>query len=929
VWAKSLNERGHWLPLWQHLDDAADIAGALFDDWLTAGVQKLLAAPLDGDVEAARAAVRFLAGVHDVGKATPAFAVQDPVLSSRMCQSGLQMPATACGLPDRRRVPHALAGHHLLLHWLLDRGWHARAVAPWAVVVGGHHGVPPTPLAVADGSPTEFPDLYGGPAWAAAQRELIDRMAAHTGANQYLDRWRHARLTAAFQVVASGLVIVADWIASDESLLPFYGDRLPEVAENPARSAEALAQLALPRPWQPSDAPHSAEDLFTSRFVLPAGARLRPVQQAAHDIAAQMATPGMMVIEAPMGEGKTEAALAAAEVLSRRWGCGGVMLALPTQATTDAMFSRVVQWLDRMGSPREPVGAVTLSHGKASLNRLFRGILQTGEPAQVGCDEDGGAAGAVCGHSVTAHSWLSGRKKSQLANFVVGTIDQLLFAALKSRHLMLRHLALAGKVVVIDEVHAYDAFMNSYLMKVLTWLGAYRVPVIALSATLPAERREALLNAYTGTSVPAQNPQDDDGQGYPLISWTGDGPAAHRQAVAPSGRSVVVHVDQLAGGIHNDLVPLAELLGHLLAGGGCAAVIRNTVARVLRTAEALEQVFPGEVTIAHSRFIAADRLRKDNELLAWFGPPGEGSERPQRRIVVASQVIEQSLDVDFDVLITDLAPVDLVLQRMGRLHRHQRGDGQAERPANFRQARMFLTGADFRCQPPQLEPAAADHVYHRFPLLRSAAVLMPRFAATVTLPDDIAPLVSAAYGPEEIGPDSWLPTLETQRLRWQTSIHDRAARAATFQIDNPPADGDAILGWVSGSVGETDDDAQGQGQVRDGAPSLEVVLVERDDAGSLFTPTWLPGEQGALPIPTDRCPNSEVAAVMLQCALRLPVNLSGRDIEDALRAQTPQAWQQSKLIYRLPALVVDSDGHGLAGDRPVRYTPDTGLEVLR
>jgi CRISPR-associated endonuclease/helicase Cas3 len=916
------------MPLWQHMDDAAGVAGEIFDTWVPPLARATIAQPFGGDHDAARVAVTFLAGVHDVGKATPAFAVQDPVLAARMREHGLAMPPNKDQLPDRRRVHHSLAGHHLLRSWLINHDWSPRTVSGWAVIVGGHHGVPPEPWTVNEGCPRDYPDLYGEGLWVQVQQELIDRMATRTGALARLQSWRPVLLTPAFQVLVSGLVIMADWIASDQTLLPFHREDLPEVAQDRTRTTLALSRLALPPSWSQPNTPSSVEELFSTRFNLPPAARPRPVQHAAHDVAEHMETTGMMVIEAPMGEGKTEAALAAAEVLARRWGCGGVFVALPTQATTDAMFARVVEWLDAMGSAGEPVGAITLSHGKASLNRLFQGIARAGAPTQIGCDEDNSEGAGGCDHAVVAHAWLSGRKKAQLANFVVGTIDKLLFAGLKARHLMLRHLAVAGKVVVIDEVHAYDAFMNSYLMKVLSWLGAYGVPVVALSATLPAERREALLNAYNRQNRSAQPPEEPAASGYPMISWTVDRAVAMRE-IPPSGRQTIVAVEPLGGGINDDLGRLVALLEDLLSDGGCAVVVRNTVPRVLSTARILERVFPGEVTVAHSRFITADRLRKDDRLLRWFGPPRRGTERPARRIVVASQVIEQSLDVDFDVLVTDLAPVDLVLQRMGRLHRHDRGADQQDRPAKLRDARIFLAGAHFQDGPPQLEPAAADYVYHRFPLLRSAAVLQPRFGKTLNLPDDIAPLVADAYGEEQVGPLSWQETLETQRQRWQRSIEERTSKARTFQIDDPGIDGDAILGWVSGSVGEADDDAQGQGQVRDGAPSLETILVQQNSAGEWRTPSWLPPGQSGLLVATDRPPDRTVASVLIECTLRLPISLSDKDTEDSLRAGTPPAWRQSKMIYRLPALVVDSDGLGWVGDRPVRYTPDTGLEVLK
>lgn len=921
------------------MDDAADVAGDLFDTWLPDAVRKFLAAPFDGDSAAARRALTLLAGLHDLGKATPAFAMQVGRLAEAMREQGLDMPPSKAMLSDRHLVPHAVASHHLFRRWLTERGWSPQRATPWAVILGGHHGSPPDSALLQNALPARLPNLYGQGLWSDVQTELIDRMVLRTGAADHMAEWAEIKLQQTFQVLATGVVILADWIASNPLLHPLTGSDQPDVVAAATPSRSAVHQLGLPPPWRPHGVTGRVEEFFTARFRLPENAVPRPVQVAACEVAESMRDPGLVIIEAPMGEGKTEAALAAAEIMARRWGAGGLQVALPTQATTDAMFDRIVAWLDAMGADGQQVGAVTLSHGKARFNKLFQGLVAAGRPVDVGCDAYEAGASDVAGHAVVAHSWLAGRKKAQLANFVVGTIDQLLFAGLKSRHLMLRHLALAGKVVVIDEVHAYDVFMNSYLVKVLTWLGAYGVPVLALSATLPPDRRQALLDAYQrGRAIAAggaggheSDGHESDGRhdssGYPLISWTEDARCACRD-VAPSARRTTVSVGALDGGVDEDADALIGLLEERLSEGGCALVVRNTVARVLQTADALEAAFPGEVSVAHSRFIAADRMRIDAELLRRFGPPVPGAPRPHRHIVVASQVVEQSLDVDFDILVTDLAPVDLVLQRMGRLHRHQRGVDQAERPSKLRSAQVFITGVDLTQEPPVLERAAAQHIYGAYPLLRSAAVLRDRLGGRLELPADIAPLVRAAYGSERIEPESWCETVAEAERTWRAEIDRRTANARAFQVADPFRSGRAILGWVSGSVGETDDAAQGQGQVRDGEPSLEVILVQHDGAGRWHTPGWLPADEAMLDLPRDEAPADAVAAVLASCTVRLPVTLSRNEIEQKLRSQTPKSWATSPLLHRLPVVAVDHDGRGVIDDRPVRYTPQRGLEVL-
>lgn len=930
VWAKSTDDDGGWLPLWQHMDDAADIANCLFDQWLPDNVVQLLGDEFGGDRGEARTAITFLAGIHDLGKATPAFAVQHTLLAQAMRERGLYIEPTL----DRRGAHHSVAGHHLLVQWLINHGWGRERARTWGVVLAGHHGVPPdvdgeqSSRPIAPDDPDRVHSLYGSGKWAHVQRELVERVAARTGADACLGQWRDIKLSARFQVLTTALVIVSDWIASNSDLLPFHHGSLPEVVEAPQRAKQALHTLGLPQPWRPRDVPEDLSTLFASRFDLPADAELRPVQGATCEVAREMPDPGLLVVEAPMGEGKTEAALAAAEIMASRWGSGGLLVALPTQATSDAMFDRVVRWLDSMGAAEQQVaGAVTLSHGKARLNRTFQGLMRAGTVVDVGRDDvdDVSRHRHRLSHAVLAHSWLSGRKKSQLANFAVGTIDQLLFAGLKARHLMLRHLGLAGKVVILDEVHAYDTYMSSYLLRVLSWLGAYRVPVIALSATLPGDRRQALAEAYLrgrdGENVDVTAVAGDIG--YPSLAWTAQGSVRTRVA-RESGRATSVALEHLA----DDPDELVALLSDTLSDGGVALVVRNTVHRVLETAERLRREFPDEVTIAHSRFIAADRLRKDTELLESFGSPGRTTHRPYRHIVVASQVVEQSLDVDFDVLVTDLAPVDLVLQRMGRLHRHQRGARQYDRPTKLRQARTYITGVDFSCAPPELEPAAARDVYGTYPMLRSAGVLWPRIGGSVELPADIAPLVQQAYGTDTVGPPDWQEAIAAAHENWSAREAARTGRAENFQINEPARRGKPIIGWLHAGVGETDDESRGQGQVRDGAPSLEVILVVSEPSGRWHTPYWVESTMCNITIPRDDVPPDAVANVMAACSLRLPLTFSNADAEEDLWSGTPVAWEHSPVIYRLPALVVDEEGWGTVAQQQVRYTSRTGLTVI-
>ncbi len=538
-----------------------------------------------------------------------------------------------------------------------------------------------------------------------------------------------------------------------------------------------------------------------------------------------------------------------------------------------------------------------------------------------------GSARRVSPASLHAHQWLRGRKKQLLSSFAVGTIDQVLFAGLKSRHLALRHLAVAGKVVIIDEVHAYDAYMNSYLDRVLEWLAAYRVPVVMLSATLPAVRRRELVAAYAGETTPelaaALDLPDD---AYPLITAVapGGGVLTARPAAA-SGRRTEVAVERL----DDELPTLVARLENELRDGGCALVVRNTVDRVLDAAQHLRAHFGAEaVTVAHSRFIAADRARKDTELRERFGPGGDRPAGPH--IVVASQVVEQSLDIDFDLLVTDLAPVDLVLQRMGRLHRHPR-----TRPPRLARARCLITGVeDWSADQPV--PVRGSLAVYQGPhtLLRALAVLGPHLdGVPLVLPDHISPLVQAAYDERPVGPAHWAPALAEARKRYLARLTEKRERADAFRLGPVRRAGRPLFGWLDGNAGDADDSRSGRAQVRDSEESLEVLVVQRRADGRLTTVSWLDGGRGGLDLPEHAPPPHRTAEIVAACALTLPRTLTHPGVIDRTIAELERfvvpAWQVKECPWLAGELllVLDEDHRARLSGWEVHYSADDGLRV--
>ncbi|WP_346426241.1 CRISPR-associated helicase Cas3' [Actinobaculum sp. 313] len=652
-----------------------------------------------------------------------------------------------------------------------------------------------------------------------------------------------------------------------------------------------------------------------------------------------MELPGLMIVEDATGGGKTEAALLAAEILAARTGRSGLLFALPTQATTDAMFARELTWLDHIeeaysASGAPSVFATSLLHGRARLNtkaamlrrkgyeiheRLLGSLGEDADdiaagptpenshttplPGEIGWDEVEARANASTRVSSrttpTEHqtdiailSWFNGRKKSMLSDFVVTTVDHLLFGAMRSPHLALRHLGLSRKIVIVDEVHSYSTYMNVYLDRALTWVAAMGVPVILLSATLSEERCSALVNAYrdglnvaqglkSRTTAITSNVAARLNTPFPCVVTVGSSDS-HVSPTQSSGRRSTTTVQSL-----RDDVDLTSFFREHLADGGCALVVRNTVRRAQNTYLELRKVFGEDVSLHHAGFTVSDRQAKDADLLARFGPPGreeQGTQRqikrPERAIVVATQVVEQSLDVDFDLLITDLAPFDLILQRMGRLHRHRR-----PRPPRLTEPLCYVQCLPSPGKPdPHLEHGAKA-IYGTYDLLRTAATIneVLERGGTVSVPDDVHHLMETVYGNEGTSPPAWAEALAEALSDAEKEKRSKAEAAETFLLHppKPAAPSTSLVQWLDGTA--SDNEEKGRAQVRDGEDSLEVILLDASDA-ELRTLSTAPEAPGVR-IPTDRVPDKPTVRAMMLSAVRLPASLtSGRKIDDAINS---------------------------------------------
>lgn len=944
VWGKSDRDTGDSMSLWKHMTDSAAVAAKLWDEWLPDSVkQQIIQGSGSAGTAEARTLVTWLAATHDAGKIHPLFAFQVSGLADKMQPLGL--PIDSVYTPEQR-IPHSALSYATLSAWLItEYDFKPRVAASYAAVSGGHHGAPATQGLISRAK--SVTDALGGK-WHEVQKELLDACARLTGAEQFLPLWRERKLSAEVQMLLTGVVIVADWNASDTDLFA-YNDPSP----TDERTSRAWAQRGLPPAWRaPANKP-DVEEGFATRFGLPPGAKPNQMQRETVKVANDMVEPGLLIIEAAMGEGKTEAAFAAAEVFAAKWGLGGVIIGLPTQATSDGMFARFMSWVEKLPDDfsREAVRSIYLAHSKAALNEEFAAVSRVDPIRSVFDNEFRKSDSGHEAHAVIAHQWLYGRKKGLLANFVVATVDQILFSALQSKHVVLRHLALAGKVVIIDEVHAYDAFMNEYMQRVLHWLARYNIPVIMLSATLPAKTRKMLVAAYEGgrakpevtrsaslldrrrTSSAVASPQSelDGNPGYPLII-----------ASNPSGISLA-KPPASSGGVEVSLQPMDDDVEHVLEqlsevrnSGGCVGIICNTVARAQGLFQALSEVFePDELILNHSRFAVPDRMSTEARIRGLLGPDAyvekQGNVRPHRLVVVGTQVLEQSLDIDFDLMITDIAPVDLLLQRMGRLHR--RREVANPRPEHLAQPVCLVRGvADWATQPPLFNDGSAA-VYGDWALLRSAAVLAAKLSGeeAISIPAEIPELVQAAYAAETAVPKEW-----DEAMKQATAVHnDLVAKKKTdaqmFLLKKPS---DFTLGnatdFLERNLGDASEEikaeAKGMARVRDIEESIEVILMYRD-GGPRFLP-HLTRYAGRL-VPDDMPPENAMAKALSSCTVRLPGRVCQWHrvdrVLDQLEADGVAAWQKSPWLKGQLVLFLDNNFTAVLDGIQLRYDRQLGL----
>jgi CRISPR-associated endonuclease/helicase Cas3 len=844
LWGKTARNNqnpNQFHPVVFHMLDVGNIARELLSERASPRWRNALVKTLNADADTLIDWLPYLIALHDIGKISAAFQSANKQQTERLKHEGFSFDSW---------LSNADVSHSTISQIYVDG-----IARVWSEAIGGHHG--------------HF--LHPDNDIKSAQRKLASEPAEwqtlRQNADAILRRWFLKRdLTqlpgpsnlSTATMAMTGFMILCDWLGSDERYFkPTPDAEIETYAETSRRRAEqAMCESGL-LVSTTSDASTNTATLFDDLGTL------RSLQLAIDTIPIEiLQSPSLTIIEAPTGEGKTEAALALAHRIAHITGTDELYYALPTMATSNQMFSRLQTHLQkRLGLD----AAIKLVHGQAYL---MEDELRAETPVALMQPLENGE------HFEANESveWFNSKKRALLAPFGVGTIDQAELAALNVKHAALRMMGLVGKVVIVDEVHAYDTYMTTIVERLLRWLATMNTSVILLSATLPKSRREQLAKTYA-RQLDLTAEQSDAYPGLLVLSANG----THHASPQVWQPNRIIELRQLHWG-DDDARAKAEWLVNAVANGGCVCWITNTVKRSQRIFAELQNITsPGiDLDLLHSQFPLDERQHREDALNKKYGRVGN---RPARGIVVGTQVLEQSLDLDFDVMVSDLAPIDLLLQRAGRLHRHTR-----ERPNAHDTPRLYL---NFQLTPEgDLKLGTDRRIYAEFIIRATHRALAQR--THIQLPNDYRVLIESVYTDQEPASDDPL------RGAWDTlqSDQDAAMGKAKERLLPLPHPRDSFAKNAAMRVKFEEDENRADwivAQTRLGEPTLNIIPLERE------------GDFAKLPNADKKLDVNVEASYDLQRALlRRNLRISHRDAMAAIQVdaenQPVRLFTDSKLL---------------------------------
>lgn len=875
-----------YLPLWMHLTDTGLLMHKLVEFWIPESTKEMLLKDFK-DSDHLKRVSTLLGFVHDIGKISAIF-------QSKI--SEIIPEYHGCSLPYEKysdyKSQHSEAHHARISEAILLRNTNDCSWPEWICSIAGAHHGKVQQLRTVNTLEKRIGSLMAGKSrdkrseWYESWEELKKVILEFT---EY-DISEFKTVSKSSQMVLCGLLIAADWLASN----PCYFPLIPisdsgDINQYPERIEKAWKKIGFTKPWK-SKCECLSNDIFVQEFsFFP-----NEMQKAVINALNEAENPGLLIIEAEMGTGKTEASLAAAEMFQQKAKSGGVFYGLPTQATANGLLPRFKEYVEKQSFSQ--VHSFRLLHGLANYNENYQSILRG--KAQIDDPIESEES------TLIVHDWMEGRKQALFSDFVIGTIDQAIMSALEQKHVMLRHTALAGKVLIFDEVHSFDAYTQEYIARTLEWMGSYGVPVILLSATLPVTIKENLVKSYLigkagrKTKI-SYNPVPN---AYPLLTWT-DGMDIKQYVPQTEKIGKIIQIEKIKDS--NDFRALADILNHSLVHGGCAAIICNTIKKAQDFYQFLlsHKMFnKDEICLFHSRFSNNDRFLLEKNIVQKLGKKSGdcGSKIRSRFVVIASPVLEQSLDIDADFLISELAPGDLLLQRMGRLHRHIR-----KRPAELEKPKCIVFGTD------EILDSGSEAIYGKWLLHQTARVLPDK----IVFPQDIPGFVESVYSENEIKSEEFKEYEEMKQIK--------SSKANAYLLPSPSIKmtktlNDFIPGILEGT-------AHGiESGVRDGTFSKEAfLLIENSD--KTISPVGFPEIRLNLEKPIKH----EHIQILQKARIRLPQGISeNEEFKELMEKDWRKkfsVWKKQSGLIGTYFIALDANQTLMLDSLSIQYSKELGL----
>ena len=866
-WGKKNKEETCYHPVISHCVDSICVARELMENVFSDHMRDMFSSIFDASFEDLIPHVMFLVGSHDNGKISENFA-----LKSKRYGNLSGLPSRFGENDDIPLFPyHGDVSAITFTKWMDKIGVPRENSSALSSIIGGHHTKPLTSMEMKNTRST----LIGeDPSWEQDRFELIDEIRRLTIGDSIPLTPKpddHVGI-----LLLSGFIVICDWLASDEEFFSFKPESNDDIDSYMLESSDIARRIVKSSGWlrwkKSERGVMSFSEMYPD-FKVP-----RKIQVMADEISKNFTSKNLLIlIEAPTGDGKSEAAYVMTNRLIHNAGCRGCHLLMQNRASATAMFDRFKEVIEMTFDD----AILNLIQGMACFDEKFKDMRsQTNEE-----DEE----------KICTEEWFSNAPiRGLLGTSGIGTIDQELMGVISSRHYPLRLFSMVDKVFIYDEIHAYDLYTSSLIFHLTAWQKKMGCPIIMLSASLPSNKKRELIEHYLGHEV-EEMPVIE---GYGIIVVDGDsGTVTHHPMPISDDEKKIVSIEKI---LNEEMA--SELILERIEDGGNVAWFCNSVQQCQDIYRSLKNKCSDdtEMRILHARFTPIKREKIEKELKEKFGK--DGSKRPFKSILVTTQICETSLDLDFDLIVSWNAPMDSLIQRIGRLFRHSR----ESRPGKICHPSIII-----------IEPSSLDDgklsfgkidesIYERHILLETWNVLSRM--TEIRVPDDVQEILDEVYQESNLSPIE-----ESAFDKMMTEDEKMRYLANNAKIMDPSKNEDFI--FLTKKI-ETDE----RMVTRYGSDtSLLIILREKDGKKYLF-------ESGREIVPenepNDDTPHQEIMGSSVPISIREVVNIISSKIPPG------KLWRRtSGMKMARPICINEKESSKIISNMKLTYDDEFGLQI--